>query len=152
MTTNPKPERCDHGPGRSCAECEGPPHMPDTDAQFEAALDEFAETKAIQCFEPKYGGKDHSGYETLMRYEVNDERADACYIGARWARDYTTRDVLKNHPVVRAMAEALEYCGGPILYSGTSQPVTDAEALDAIEQTVLDALAAYRKATSEKEG
>lgn len=50
------------------------------------------------------------------------------------------------------MAEALEYCGGPILYSGTSQPVTDAEALDAIEQTVLDALAAYRKATSEKEG
>jgi hypothetical protein len=22
-------------------------------------------------FEPKYGGKDHSGYDTLMKYEVN---------------------------------------------------------------------------------
>ncbi len=25
-----------------------------------------------RIFEPKYGGKDHSGYNTLMLYEVND--------------------------------------------------------------------------------
>lgn len=34
--------------------------------------------KAERIYEPKYGGKDHSGYDTLMKYEVNDEREE-CY-------------------------------------------------------------------------
>lgn len=37
--------------------------------------DELAEKERI--YEPKYGGKDHSGYDTLMKYEVNDEREAA---------------------------------------------------------------------------
>lgn len=33
---------------------------------------------AKECiYEPKWGGKDHSGYDTLMKYEVNGEREDA---------------------------------------------------------------------------
>lgn len=40
--------------------------------------------KASACeriYEPKYGGKDHSGYETLMKYEINDEREDCFSMG-----------------------------------------------------------------------
>jgi hypothetical protein len=31
-----------------------------------------------RIYQPKYGGKDHSGYNTIMLYEVNDER-DECF-------------------------------------------------------------------------
>lgn len=36
-----------------------------------------AEALKEHIYEPKYGGKDHSGYDTLMKYEVNYEREDA---------------------------------------------------------------------------
>ena len=39
-----------------------------------------------RIYEPKYGGKDHSGYDTLMKYEVNDEREE-CFIKGWNARD-----------------------------------------------------------------
>lgn len=38
-------------------------------------IDEQSRNEAI--YEPKYGGKDHSGYDTMMKYEVNYERMDA---------------------------------------------------------------------------
>lgn len=38
-------------------------------------IDKQSEVEAI--YEPKYGGKDHSGYDTMMKYEVNYERMDA---------------------------------------------------------------------------
>lgn len=38
-----------------------------------------------RIYEPKYGGKDHSGYDTLMKYEINDEREEAFCHGAIWA-------------------------------------------------------------------
>lgn len=50
---------------------------------------EAAATKE-EIYEPKYGGKDHSGYETLMRYEVNDERYECFEKGAKFG--YHLRD------------------------------------------------------------
>lgn len=44
--------------------------------QLEQWIEREAEKQKI--YQPKYGGKDHSGYETLMKYEVNDERVE-CY-------------------------------------------------------------------------
>jgi hypothetical protein len=38
--------------------------------------------QAQRIFEPKYGGKDHSGYDTLMKYEVNDYLEQAILDGA----------------------------------------------------------------------
>lgn len=49
---------------------------------YKKARDEAAAKERI--YQPKYGGKDHSGYETMMKYEVNDEREDAFCIGADW--------------------------------------------------------------------
>jgi hypothetical protein len=48
------------------------------------AIREWAEkaSEAEKIYEPKYGGKDHSGYETLMKYEVNFERQEAFITGA----------------------------------------------------------------------
>ena len=37
-----------------------------------------------KIYEPKYGGKDHSGYDTMMKYEINYERMDAFENGAKW--------------------------------------------------------------------
>lgn len=45
--------------------------------EFDAIRDELANKERI--YEPKYGGKDHSGYDTLMKYEVNDYREE-CFI------------------------------------------------------------------------
>ena len=39
--------------------------------------DEMGQTEHI--YEPKYGGKDHSGYDTVMLYEVNFEREE-CFV------------------------------------------------------------------------
>jgi DNA repair exonuclease SbcCD ATPase subunit len=46
-------------------------------------IEQEAETEMI--YEPKYNGKDHSGYETMMKYEINDERFDAFVNGATYA-------------------------------------------------------------------
>lgn len=43
------------------------------------------EARKQRIYEPKYGGKDHSGYDTLMKYEVNDEREEAFIAGATFA-------------------------------------------------------------------
>lgn len=59
--------------------------------------DEMALTEHI--YEPKYGGKDHSGYETMMKYEINDEREEAYCNGWNAA--------LKHSPTVRAMHKSL---------------------------------------------
>lgn len=40
------------------------------------------ESKKQKIYQPKYGGKDHSGYETLMKYEVNYERVECYQAGA----------------------------------------------------------------------
>ncbi len=45
-------------------------------------IDTASESENI--YEPKYGGKDHSGYGTIMKYEINDERMDAFVNGAKW--------------------------------------------------------------------
>ena len=52
---------------------------------FERELEKAA--KLAEIFEPKYGGKDHSGYETLMKYEVNNYLNEAFESGAKWALD-----------------------------------------------------------------
>jgi hypothetical protein len=38
-----------------------------------------SEALMVRIYEPKYGGKDQSGYDTLMKYEVNDDREE-CFI------------------------------------------------------------------------
>ena len=39
-------------------------------------------------YEPKYGGKDHSGYDTMMKYEINYERDEAwCEIQKKTSSD-----------------------------------------------------------------
>lgn len=42
-------------------------------------------SESQNIYEPKYGGKDHSGYDTLLKYEVNYERMEAFEAGAEWA-------------------------------------------------------------------
>lgn len=49
----------------------------------EKAIEDASESECI--YEPKYGGKDHSGYDTMMKYEINGERQDAFINGAKWA-------------------------------------------------------------------
>ena len=46
-------------------------------------IEEAAQSEHI--YEPKYGGKDHSGYDTMMKYEINYERSEAFENGAKWA-------------------------------------------------------------------
>lgn len=46
---------------------------------LEELKNELAEKQMI--YEPKYGGKDHSGYDTMMKYEVNYERHEAFIAG-----------------------------------------------------------------------
>lgn len=48
-----------------------------TDLIKKAALKE-------EIYEPKYGGKDHSGYNTMMLYEVNGERYECFEKGANF--------------------------------------------------------------------
>lgn len=37
---------------------------------------------AEEIYEPKYGGKDRSGYGTMMKYEINSERSECFEKGA----------------------------------------------------------------------
>lgn len=55
--------------------------------KLEASVKEY-------IYEPKYGGKDHSGYQTLMLYEVNYEREEAFLNGADWAYKYCMDEVV----------------------------------------------------------
>jgi hypothetical protein len=43
----------------------------------EIIRDELAAKEMV--YEPKYGGKDHSGYNSMMMYEVNYEREE-CFV------------------------------------------------------------------------
>ena len=52
--------------------------------EWEVALNAAAAKEEI--YEPKYGGKDHSGYGTMMLYEVNGERSECFEKGAEWAK------------------------------------------------------------------
>lgn len=49
---------------------------------IKSQIEKESEKEAI--YEPKYGGKDHSGYDTLMKYEVNGERMDAFVNGGEF--------------------------------------------------------------------
>lgn len=53
---------------------------------LEQVRDRLAREQHI--YEPKYGGKDHSGYNTLMKYEVNYEREEAFIAGFNAAIEY----------------------------------------------------------------
>lgn len=50
-----------------------------TNSKIEKLRDELALKQRI--YEPKYGGKDHSGYEVMLKYEVNYERDEAFCAG-----------------------------------------------------------------------
>lgn len=54
--------------------------------EFKKARDEASISEHI--YEPKWGGKDHSGYDTIMKYEVNSERDEAFCNGADWAYEW----------------------------------------------------------------
>jgi|CXWL01.1.fsa_nt_gi hypothetical protein len=57
---------------------------------YEEAREKAALSEHI--YEPKCNGKDHSGYETMMKYEINDERAEAFSNGADWCREYFKKE------------------------------------------------------------
>jgi len=52
-----------------------------------------AQALTERIYEPKYGGKDHSGYNTMMLYEVNDEREDCCERGATFGYSLAEREI-----------------------------------------------------------
>lgn len=52
-----------------------------TEEQIKQEIEQAAQLEEI--YEPKYGGKDHSGYGTLMKYEVNGERSE-CFEKGAW--------------------------------------------------------------------
>lgn len=56
---------------------------PDEEAPKEVKSRFDAMAQKEEIYEPKYGGKDHSGYGTMMLYEVNDERFD-CFQRGCW--------------------------------------------------------------------
>ncbi len=64
-------------------------------------LDEASKSEKI--YEPKYGGKDHSGYDTMMKYEINYERMEAFDNGAIWQH---TQDM----KLIELLATELERC------------------------------------------
>ena len=67
---------------------------------YEKQVIEAARKERI--YEPKYGGKDHSGYDTLMLYEVNYEREDCFEKGVRWANKHPA-------PHIQKLVEALSF-------------------------------------------
>lgn len=69
-----------------------------------AKRDALAEQERI--YEPKYGGKDHSGYDTLMKYEVNDEREE-CFIKGWDAREAEVAELQAEIKLQRRELEAL---------------------------------------------
>ena len=56
--------------------------------EIERMIEAAAEKEEI--YEPKYGGKDRSGHDTLMLYEVNGERYECFEKGAKFG--YHLRD------------------------------------------------------------
>lgn len=60
-------------------------------------------SKAERIFEPKYGGKDHSGYDTLMKYEINE------YLVEAFERGFTAAESL-NAERCRVLVDALKFC------------------------------------------
>lgn len=62
-----------------------------TTKDWQAERDKAAQAERI--YEPKYGGKDHSGYDTLMKYEVNDEREDCFARGFDAGRAQVLREL-----------------------------------------------------------
>ena len=64
--------------------------------------DEAAKQK---IYEPKYGGKDHSGYETMMKYEINYEREEA-------GEQVATTIAQELYAHIEELRGALEYYGG----------------------------------------
>lgn len=130
--TDPKPERCPVcGHVSHHAEelhvCRDPlaDKKPDTDAAFDVA--------------PSEGEREH---------------VESVHIGWRFCLCYreAERDVLKNHPVVRAMAEALTDIATAQKFGDPKHPCADAYISADHSADASRVLAAYRKATSEKEG
>ena len=68
--------------------------------EMQKKRDELAIAERI--YEPKYGGKDHSGYDTMMKYEVNDEREVAFENGFNAAYDLMQEKV-------KVLVDALEF-------------------------------------------
>lgn len=79
--------------------------------KFEKWANEASIAEAI--YEPKYGGKDHSGYETLMKYEVNYEREECFVNGA-----------LKAFELLAPCLEALELAADNVTWV---EPAVDGE-------------------------
>ena len=110
------------------------------DNTFEAARDEAAEAEKI--YEPKYGGKDHSGYETMMKYEINYERMEAFTNGANWSRKWT----LEHDSVVRGLVEALVTIECGLVTTGDTAKYAGFKP----KEIAREALAAFEKARGEK--
>jgi hypothetical protein len=53
---------------------------------WQTSLEQAAHKEEV--YEPKYGGKDHSGYDTMKLYEVNGERYESFVKGAEWAKQF----------------------------------------------------------------
>lgn len=120
---------------------------PRTPQAFEAALQ--VETSGDK-FMSKVQAPEGAGWKGTLKYPKEYEISFYTE-GARWSRDYTTRDVLKNHPVVVAMAEALESCAIRLMYFET---LPDSEAMREHakpgREKATAVLAAYRESVKEK--
>jgi hypothetical protein len=74
--------------------------------------DELA--KAQMIYEPKWGGKDHSGYDTLMKYEINYERAECFELGFDSGHATAMKDVGELVDAVKRCTQSQEWDGKSI--------------------------------------
>lgn len=102
------------------------------DKTYSARRDEASLKERI--YEPKYGGKDHSGYETMMKYEINHERMEAF--------DHGHDHCLTQEKVVLDLVDAAR-----TIEQGYKSDNTGAVALGALE--AIKARAAYDRAVKE---
>lgn len=55
---------------------------------------------AEKIYEPKYGGKDHSGYDTRMLYEINYEREECFEKGAVFGYSLAEQEIARLNKII----------------------------------------------------
>lgn len=82
-------------------------------SDYEKERDEAALEQEI--YGRKYGSKDHSGYETLMKYEVNYERSECFVKGADWATQRAEKEIAELKAAAKLENTRLANMGLPLI-------------------------------------
>lgn len=72
------------------------------------------QSRTEHIYEKKYGGKDHSGYDTMMKYEINYEREDAFVNGAYYGYSLSLQSLTEQSQQIESLREIIKDREGKI--------------------------------------